>query len=563
MVKICYTGRSEYLTLATSFGTVKALNSALVIMKTSLAPVALVSTVFALLLFALEACAKRQLRTASSGEQIANGTLLSLAASFPDGRDYDEFYLRQDDGQMYRLSFCSGVVSAADLTPNARFAITYSSIQDGVMYSCQKPRQLDGEPPAAAGAGRRSLFGNVITTPTRPTFLIYIVSMCGYGKPAATTPAMLKDVFFGGGKNVSLAGYYNTCSYGQAILEPSRVVILANLTIPCNGNLKVTSPFGYSFDSKNCSTPNLVKWHYYLDSVVLKKKIVPTDFNHKIIILPPGFTSTKSKCFSSAASVGPWFPPVNNTNSYGTGLIWWSSEVVGNLNGMFHEVGHTLGMAHAGTVANCGNTDQCDHTCPMGAISGGQGTRCLNAPHLWQLGWGQPFWQLTDTNLPIGTKQVLTIPPQMTTSKSFVMVYLNTMPGSTKLYVAVRINTQPYDLPYVKSQNGQPFVVVHSYNGTADAFYQPTILLADVPLGENFVHSSSGLVINFVDWDSRKGASARFCQRAAATEQNCYDGIDDDCDNLPDEQDPDCSIVYAFAKETNPQIPTTTQPNSP
>ncbi|GLI61236.1 hypothetical protein VaNZ11_003536, partial [Volvox africanus] len=535
-------------------------------MKTSLAPAALVSTFFAIFLFDLEACAGRQLIT-GSGEQIANGTLLSVTtSSLPEGRDSDEFFLRQNDGQMYRLSFCSGVVSAADLAPNVRVAVTYSSIQDGVMHSCQKPRQLDREPPAAAGAGRRYLFGDEITTPIRPTFLIYIVNMCGYGKPATVTPAMLKEVFFGGGQNPSLSEYYNTCSYGQVSLEPSRVVIIANLTIPCNGNLKglnFTFPSGNRFDTKSCGSENPVKWQYYLDSVALKKRTaIPTNFNHKVILLPAGFTATKPGCFAGAASIGPWFPSSSNANSYGTGLIWWSTELVGDLNAMFHEVGHTLGMAHAAAVANCSDdTGQCDHTCPMGAITSRQGIRCLNAPHLWQLGWGQPFRQLTDTDLPIGTKQVLTIPPQLTTSKSFVMVDLNTMQGNMKLYVAVRINTQPYDLPYARSQNGQPFVVVHSYNGTAKVSYLRTILLADVPLGEGFIHSSSGLVINFVDWDSRKGASATFCQRAAAMEQKCGDGIDDDCDYLPDEQDPDCVGKMTF--DTAPLPPHPWPPSLP
>ncbi|GIL55693.1 hypothetical protein Vafri_11229 [Volvox africanus] len=516
------------------------------IMKASLAPAALVSTVLAIFLLSIEACARRQLRS-GSGEQIANGTLLSLTTSFPDGRDSDEFYLRQDDGQMYRLSFCSGAVSAADLTPNVRFAITYSSIQDGVMHSCQKPRQLDGEPPATSRAGRRSLFGNQITTPIRPTFLIYIVTMCGYDKPAAATTEILKDVFYNDSRIRTLAGYYNTCSYGKVNLEPSRVVILENLTIPCTGELKdlpFTFPSGNQFDTRGCGVDNMVKWHYYLDSIASEQHVVPTDFNHKVLLLPEGFTATKPNCnsFMGSASAGPWMRNVSGINSYGTGLIWWSEEMISDLEGMFHEVGHNLGMAHANIPGGCDDSDQCDHTCPMGA-PGNQGIRCLNAPHLWQLGWGQPFRQLTDTNLPIGTKKVLTIPPQLTTSKSFVMVDLNTMPGSMKLYVAVRINTQPYDLPYTAELNGNAFLTVHSSNGTKAQQYSRTVLLADIQIGDTYVDRISGLVVSYRKRDDTNGGVvATFCRQAAATEEICGDGLDDDCDGLADAIDPDCNI---------------------
>ncbi|GIM04118.1 hypothetical protein Vretimale_8736, partial [Volvox reticuliferus] len=243
-------------------------------------------------LYAIGSCAERQLNTVT-GEQISYGTVLTLTSSFPGGRDSHVFYLRQDDGQMYRLSFCSGVISAADLVPNVRFAITYSSIQDGVMNTCQKPRQLNREPPAAAGARRRSLFGSEITAPIRPTFLIYIVSMCGYDKPAITTKSWMQDFFFA--SNFSVSGYYNTCSYNQVAVQPAQVKILENLEIPCSGklNLPFRFPTGNNFNTDNCDNDNLLKWQYYLDSIALQRDIVPTDFHHKVIYLPEGYVDSK------------------------------------------------------------------------------------------------------------------------------------------------------------------------------------------------------------------------------------------------------------------------------
>ncbi|GIL55687.1 hypothetical protein Vafri_11229, partial [Volvox africanus] len=121
----------------------------------------------------------------------------------------------------------------------------------------------------------------------------------------------------------TLAGYYNTCSYGKVSLELSRVVILENLTIPCTGELKdlpFTLPSGNQFDTSGCGVDNMVKWHYYLDSIASEQHVVPTDFNHKVILLPEGFTATKPKynSFVGSASVGPWMRNVSGTNSYGT-----------------------------------------------------------------------------------------------------------------------------------------------------------------------------------------------------------------------------------------------------
>ncbi|GIL55688.1 hypothetical protein Vafri_11232, partial [Volvox africanus] len=118
---------------------------------------------------------------------------------------------------------------------------------------------------------------------------------------------------------------------------------------------------------------------------------------------------------------------------------------------------------------------------------------------------------------------------------------LNTMPGSMKLYVAVRINTQPYDLPYTAELNGNAFLTVHSYNGTQAQQYSRTVLLADIQIGDTYVDRISGLVVSYRKRDDTNGGVvATFCRQAAATEEICGDGLDDDCDGLADAIDPDC-----------------------
>ncbi|GLI60837.1 hypothetical protein VaNZ11_003045, partial [Volvox africanus] len=185
----------------------------------------------------------------SSNGTTVTGVVSMLRSSVPSGQDTLDVYLHQDDGRMYRLSFCNDVVSETDLASNARVTVTYNRIEDGVMYCCQKPTLVDNGK-AVGGAGgpsavRRELFGATITTPTRPSFLIYVVRMCGYSLGPVTTASKVYDFFFG--NNSSLSGYYDTCSYNQVAVQPSQVKVVEGLEIPCSGT--VTLPF--SFPSGN------------------------------------------------------------------------------------------------------------------------------------------------------------------------------------------------------------------------------------------------------------------------------------------------------------------------
>jgi hypothetical protein len=88
--------------------------------------------------------------------------------------------------------------------------------------------------------------------------------------------------------------------------------------------------------------------------------------------------------FAGTASIGPQSRMLSEVNNFGTGVVWMNGDVNLDIEFLFHEVGHNLGMAHADVPGHCDLYDQCDHTCPMGA-TGGQGIRCPNAPHLWQV----------------------------------------------------------------------------------------------------------------------------------------------------------------------------------
>ena len=152
----------------------------------------------------------------------------------------------------------------------------------------------------------------------------------------------------------------------------------------------------------------------------------------------------------------------------------------------------------------------------------------------------------------------------MSTPWSSVTVALSGMTPNQKLYLSARINKAPYELPNIKSYDGKPILVVHSFDGARLSDPQlskaTTVLVGEMGLGRTWAHAASGLVVSFADWDGVDGAAATLCRRKGVTEQVCGDGIDDDCDNLPDDLDPDC---VASGKLTVPSSPPPRRSPSP
>jgi hypothetical protein len=95
-------------------------------------------------------------------------------------------------------------------------------------------------------------------------------------------------------RNRSLAGYYNTCSYGQVTLPASNVKVLGPVEIPCSGTLNATNfGTGPKFTTSACDeNDNMPKWQYWLSAWAKAKfNVNSADYHHSIIYLPPNFAS--------------------------------------------------------------------------------------------------------------------------------------------------------------------------------------------------------------------------------------------------------------------------------
>ncbi|EFJ52018.1 hypothetical protein VOLCADRAFT_87125 [Volvox carteri f. nagariensis] len=369
--------------------------------------------------------------------------------------------------------------------------------------------------------------------------------------PISTSPQQVKDLFLTGKwtwRNRYIAEYLRSCSLGGVNLLPDNLKVLGPIVVPCSGALKEPQPFrtGSSFTTSHCTqNDNMKKWHYWLDAWAADQGVNASDYHHRILILPSGFTAKIAGCgsFSGMATPGRWSLDRTAVNDWGSGLVWWSSDNFADLEVIFHEISHNYGMAHANIPGGCnvGWGDQCDYTCAMGSASTGQGIRCFNAPHNWQVGWGsKPVLQLDGKGLVHGNATTVRIPLQTSNVQSSLIVTGNGLLLGQRLFISARVNTYRYDLPWDFWYDNVPYVLLHTYSGTDAVSYVTTVLVGEIRVGQAWRDRNSSISVRFDSYDRYTGAAVRICSRVADAEQNCGDGLDDDCDFLSDLDDPDC-----------------------
>ncbi|GLI65217.1 hypothetical protein VaNZ11_008698, partial [Volvox africanus] len=191
-------------------------------------------------------------------------------------------------------------------------------------------------------------------------------------------------------------------------------------------------------------------------------------------------------------------------NAWGTGLMWWDGSNFGDHETVLHEFGHAYGLAHANVPGGCYTHDQCDWTCAMGSY-GGQGIRCFNAPHNWQIGWGKSVLQLNDEGLPYGNAKEIFVPPQLSAVSSFVVISTSDMPANQRLFISARLNVYMYDLPYAWYNDGKSYITIHTYNGTENMSYIATMIVGEIQAGATWRDNFSSIVVRFNSWQTDTG----------------------------------------------------------
>ncbi|PNH01825.1 Autolysin [Tetrabaena socialis] len=222
---------------------------------------------------------------------------------------------------------------------------------------------------------------------------------------------------------------------------------------------------------------------------------------------------------------------------------------------LFHESMHNYGLQHAGRLDRNRFDEYGDPTDVMGVFSGGKdGLLCPNAPNMYRIGWAKPItanagdlngaWgNLTFANFTSSRGpwlEGLVIPASSQSDANMVVVDLGQLKGAPRT---------PYTIYYSMK------VFIHAYNGTQNErarenFGTKATLLASG--GKGFTWKSSYsldtssrlggfLIVRVVSADQTR-ALIDVCGSTVQKElgEACTDGMDNDCDGLPDSDDPDC-----------------------
>jgi len=130
-----------------------------------------------------------------------------------------------------------------------------------------------------------------------------------------------------------------------------------------------------------------------------------------------------------------------------------------NLETIFHELGHNLGLHHSTTHGK----EYGDFSCAMGS---GSGIRCYNAPQNWLLGWAKPIENLNATNFLQNVWKTYIIPPQTTFKNNMIRISANwdtTLDTNAFYFISFRARVN-YDgglnIMYTNA------VFVHDYNNS-------------------------------------------------------------------------------------------------
>ncbi|PNW70407.1 hypothetical protein CHLRE_17g718468v5 [Chlamydomonas reinhardtii] len=261
---------------------------------------------------------------------------------------------------------------------------------------------------------------------------------------------------------------------------------------------------------------------------------------------------------------------------------------------LMHEMLHVLGLTHAGR----GLKEAGDPTDIMGTFGGaGRGLLCPNAPNMYRIGWAKhinepgvaPF-QMTATgawgNLTAANFTTnnwikgLVIPAQGTRDDNMIVVNVgaqstqygaDTATGAQAYYFSYRIkNTTAGGYDSGLTTDFHKKVVVHAFNGIQSERvfgFKPSLL----DWGPNFQSKSEAVFQNddgtlrdvtadtwtspFLAVTNGLGGGVRLVVQSTSDTQavvdicritengkelSCDDGIDNDCDGLQDNEDPDC-----------------------
>ncbi|KAL6753142.1 Gametolysin peptidase M11-domain-containing protein [Haematococcus lacustris] len=390
----------------------------------------------------------------------------------------------------------------------------------------------------------RTLFSQPLRRVQQPRVLFLIVAICD--QPAAIGAEELRSVLFrgpdSGWEEPTLEAYYTACSLGQAAFNAETSLVVDGLQLGCEGESEAYGPWS----ADNCGYSSYMGWAEEASRAAEEQGVDLSAFSHRLLVLP-------SQLYDWAGPACTWSFSYDQPGAFA--YAWVVGDMVTYIQAFFHELGHNMGLGHAGRFWNS-LCSTCDWSSAMGACCR---TRCFNAPHAWQVGWlrAAPSAVFSSANLLPGHTVTLSLPATINDPDSLAVVYPD--------WVLPRTGALPYDVIFISYRaldggeydSAIPFfytggLLIHTWNGAGqlDGSLDSQIQARLFPgqtwsdggalnawLTVHLVNTSASLPGGPIDT-----AAFTICRPTVPgvwCEVTCYDGLDNDCDGLFDQDDPD------------------------
>ena len=177
-----------------------------------------------------------------------------------------------------------------------------------------------------------------------------------------TESELANKIFGASGDKINLSSRFRDCSDGQMLMRP----VPTNTLIGTDGVYTIRLP---TYNVTGVKAQTVVSAAVTVATAALKTH--PKNLaNHIIFCVPPGTVDGR---WIAYASINSWLSAYND--------LWCQYP-----SALMHEIGHNLGLDHAGEGAD----EYGDNTGVMGSAYGGDDEgplMCFNAANTWQLGW--------------------------------------------------------------------------------------------------------------------------------------------------------------------------------
>lgn len=311
------------------------------------------------------------------------------------------WYMTTEEGITYNLQWNSvGGSAPIDMRPNARIEVETeeNKIMENIMMQPQQPEYilkvsnytiLNSDNSNTTQASVLPV-GNIKPNYIRSIVLIHDFSACTPWNPSSGgawwKTSDVYDFLYQNKKQVSLESQMRACSHGGFRFANTfkKVVVVKVPSHKCQGSIVDIWGIKREYSWNDC--PKADDMQYYLNEmerIAIEQVGQLSKYQYRWHLISKSQARGPNCVWAGLATVGCGERGPDRDHVCRS-MIW-----PGYANEIFlwqHEVGHNLGLYHAGALG----MEYADESCSMGGWGQQPFERCYNLPHATQLGWTKP-----------------------------------------------------------------------------------------------------------------------------------------------------------------------------